>query len=139
MIHFLIYIFFSRLPFPVLQGYAVESKADLTGGLLLNVEESSGSVDNQKAEARAPSSQVVVPEERNENGGNEAEGSHLAANAGSLSEPIEKEEGMKTSSLYHPVTREEMQKLKETENLFRSNLLKLQVLCPRPHTLCRSW
>lgn len=110
----------------------LENKADLTGGLLRNVEELSGSVDNQKVEKRAPSPQVVVPEERKENGGNEAESSHLAANAGSLSEPIEKEKEMKTSSLYHPVTREEMQKLKETESLFRSNLLKLQVLCPIP-------
>ena len=110
----------------------VENKANPTGSLLRNVEESSGSVGNQKAETRAPSSQVVVPEGRNENGGNEPESSHLAANAGSPSGPIEKEEGMKTSSLYHPVTREEMQKLKETENLFRSNLLKLQVLCPTP-------
>ena len=31
------------------------------------------------------------------------------------------------SGLYRPLTREEMQSLKETENLFKSNLLRLQV------------
>lgn len=103
-----------------------------TGGVLQSVEKSSGSADDKEVETHASSSEVVTLDPRDENGGDKSPcgSGHLDADVDNLSECIGKEEGKKVSSLYHPVTREEMQQLKETENLFRSNLLKLQVLPP---------
>lgn len=129
-----IYRCFYFCMFLVLQVRVTEDKNPLIGGLLRHLDECSGSVDDKEVQTRVSPSEVVMPERIEENGDDETlcESSHLAARMDSLSEPMEKE-GKKASGLYRPVTREEMQTLKETENLFRSNLLKLQVLYPPVH------
>ena len=130
-----LYGFFYFFMFLVLQVRVTEDKNPLTGGLLRHLDECGGSVDDKEVETGASPLVVVIAKQTEENGDDETlrESSHLAAKMDSLFEPIEKREGKKASGLYRPVTREEMQTLKETENLFRSNLLKLQVLYPAIH------
>ena len=56
--------------------------------------------------------------------GHTGDGSRVSDSFSKLS-PATKQKNR--SGLYRPLTREEMQSLKETENLFKSNLLRLQV------------
>lgn len=113
-----------------MQGRAKGEKAALAGALLQDHEECVDFIEDKDTEPTTSPSEVAIPEQREEHGDDESlhENDYLAAKMDSPSQPMGKKDVKTAAGLYRPVTREELQTLKETENLFRSNLLKLQVL-----------
>lgn len=90
--------------------------------------------------------------ETSENEGSEEEESSVANDVGaaiSASTVTGVKKKVKIPGLYKPPTHEELQTLKETQNLFKSNLMRLQVhmpmsvclssCCIKAHTLYQLW
>ena len=112
-----------------MQGRTKGEKAALGGGPLQDQGECIAFIEDRDAESTTSPPEVIIQERREEHGDDESlhKNDYLAAKMDSLSQPMGKKDDKAAASLYRPITREELQTLKETENLFRSNLLKLQV------------